>query len=488
MRKRTRKKMTRVRFRDERGVAMVTALLVMFVVLLLSVAVVTTSIHNTTSSAYDRRRVLAVQAAEAGIDWYYHHLSVTGPESLSCAATGTVDSGPNTAEWSASIELEDASGSPLVCPLPFGITPSGAMITSEGRSPTGTLLRTMQSYVEAKPIFEGTGAAILAFSPTSITNKLTIISNEGDEADIFVSCPSSPCSLSLSNNQTISGNLYVLGSVSLSNSVVVQGDVWARDGVTMGTGATVIGDVLSSTGSISVSSPASIGGDATAGTTVADQSLVGGTVLENTVSPDPPSYTMPQFEFDATEQAAWEVQQYEIRTFTDCTTAKTFIEAFGSVPINVFGTYNYVARITAVCNLEFSNNITINMPGSLTIVTDGSITTSNNITWRAVGNDRTLYLASRYRTGLTCSSGAYNISTTTNTNFLNIFETPRLDVLMYSPCSVILRNQNAFSGQVVANTVDVSNQTTINFVPVAIPGVTAIIGFTQEPQYLREVK
>jgi hypothetical protein len=250
----------------------------------------------------------------------------------------------------------------------------------------------------------------------------------------------------------------------------------------------VNGDVISSTGSIAVSSPGSVGGDATAATTVTGSTYIGGTVLQNTASPTPPSIPLPQIEFDAAEQAAWEAQQFEVRPpFSDCTTARTWIEAFGSVPVNVFGTYNYVARINAVCDLTFTNNITINMPGSLAIITEGSISMANNITFRAVGNDRTLYLASRYRTGLNCATGSYDVQTTTNTNFLNVFETPRLDVLMYSPCNVTLRNQSAFSGQVAGADVDISNQTTINYVPVAIPGVTAVIGFTQEPQYIREV-
>jgi hypothetical protein len=221
---------------------------------------------------------------------------------------------------------------------------------------------------------------------------------------------------------------------------------------------------------------------------VADQTRIGGTVVQSTVSPNPPSYALPQLDFDATEQAAWQAQRYEILSFSDCTAARTWIEAFGSVPLNVFGTKNYVVRITAVCNLTFTNNVSISLPGSLAIITDGSITTANQITWTATGADRQLFLASRYRTGLTCSGGAYDVSTTNNTNFLNTFETPRLDVLLYSPCSVNIRNSNAFSGQVAATTVNVQNQTTINYVPVAIPGVTPVIGFTQEPQYLREVK
>ncbi|HEX9236818.1 MAG TPA: hypothetical protein VF972_11125, partial [Actinomycetota bacterium] len=56
---------------NETGLAMVTAVLVMFVLASLSIVVVGLAAHNATVSAFDRKRVQAIDAAEAGIDQQY---------------------------------------------------------------------------------------------------------------------------------------------------------------------------------------------------------------------------------------------------------------------------------------------------------------------------------------------------------------------------------------------------------------------------------
>ena len=53
---------------EEEGLAMIIAIMIAFVILTLSVFVIQLSIHNSNQSAYDRRRVTSVAAAEAGID------------------------------------------------------------------------------------------------------------------------------------------------------------------------------------------------------------------------------------------------------------------------------------------------------------------------------------------------------------------------------------------------------------------------------------
>jgi len=67
------------KFNEERGIAMVTALLVSLVVLFLSIVVVALSLHNSTISSFDRKRIQAVDAAEAGIDaWFSGLVTSTG--------------------------------------------------------------------------------------------------------------------------------------------------------------------------------------------------------------------------------------------------------------------------------------------------------------------------------------------------------------------------------------------------------------------------
>src|SRR5437899_5950290 len=74
-----------IRCRDERGIAMVTALLVSMVLLFLSIAVIALSLHNSTQSAFDRKRVQSIGAAEAGIDAYLSALT-SMPDSTACQA------------------------------------------------------------------------------------------------------------------------------------------------------------------------------------------------------------------------------------------------------------------------------------------------------------------------------------------------------------------------------------------------------------------
>src|SRR4029453_2344097 len=173
-----------IRVREERGAAMILALLVTVVVLALSIVIVNLAIHSSTSSAYDRRRTIAVAAAEAGVDDYYRYLadfrtvsSGTTLTSIDCARTGSVTTGPNQGQWTSTLTLYSYSGgtyTPMSCPPLANVVPAGARITSVGRSPSNSLLRRMESFVRISPVYGGFNAAMLATTPTTIGNKVTI--------------------------------------------------------------------------------------------------------------------------------------------------------------------------------------------------------------------------------------------------------------------------------------------------------------------------
>jgi len=276
----------------------------------------------------------------------------------------------------------------------------------------------------------------------------------------------------------------------MSNQVTVQSNVWANGNVTMNTGATVAGDVTSSTGNISVGNPATIQGDATAAGTVGSASQISGLITPGYAQGPPPGQTLPQIRFSASEQQEWTNKKFEIKNYSDCSTAYSFIKSFGTVTNNIYGTKDYIVRINAVCDLAFQNNDTMQLPGSLAIITDGDIRMLNKVVWQAVGGDRKLFLISVYRDGLNCSTPIpnYNVTTSNNTDFLNTAGTDLLDVFFYSPCTVSLANQNAFRGQVFGQTVNITNQVNMTFVQTVVPGVTQVVGFRQDPAYVREVR
>ena len=482
----------RLRLGDERGVALVVALLVSFVVLLLGTAVVSLSLHNLDASGYDRRRLLSIGAAEAGLDSYYETIERTPPASLPCTLSGTVSSGPNTATYEASIKVYNGAGAEIACP-PSGTNAAGALITSTGQAGTNAP-RTMQSYVRMTPIYGGWEAAIFANTPTTIGQRMTVTSASGSGGDVYVNGD-----LTLNNAITVGGSLIVspagaaTGALTMSNQVNIQSDVWANGNVIMSNGATVGGDVISSAGNISVSNPAKILGDATAAGTVGSASQISGLVTPGYAQDPPPGQALPQITFSAAEQQEWTNAGYVTVPFTGigtlpCTLAKTFIAnvASGLEPAN-----NYVVRIISTgtpCKLTFANNTTTTVRGNLAIITDGAIEMQQKNVWQAVGGDRKLFFISLYRSGLDCSTGNYNVTTSNNTDFLNSAGTDLLDVFFYSPCTVSLANQNAFRGQVFGQTVSITNQVNMTFVPTVVPGVTQIVGFRQDPAYVREVR
>jgi hypothetical protein len=471
--------------RDERGIAMVLAITVTFVVLLLSLFVVQLAIHDVDQSGYDRRRLLSVNAAEAGINDYYAYLggllrggTQNTLSTVECSLNASVSTGPNEADYSATIQFYNASGAGVACPPPGGAVPAAVKITSTGHAPSG-LPRVMESYSQLVPVYGGTTAALLSNGNTSLSNKLTLNGFDGSDADAYVNG-----SLTITNNQSFAGSLYVQGSVSISNGSLVDGTLWALNGITMNQGV-VNGDAFSTTGSISISNPAVIYGDAKAAGAIGNTSQVKGSSFPNTSGiGNPPSQSLPALPYDLDK---WTTAGYQLANsapFTSCSSAKSWI----TNPANLLAGTSFVVRIAASCDLAFNGNETISLPGNLAILTDGSITMSNHPTWQSVGGDHALYLISVNSVAGSCTGGtSKNITTSNQTEFKNLASPNRLDVFMYTSGTVSLSNLSAMNGQVYGCPVNAANQTTLNYVPVFVPGLTTVTGFRQNVQYVREV-
>ena len=122
---------------DERGMAMVIALIVSLVLLTLGTVVVAQSIHDAESSGLDRRRLQSVDAAEAGNNYYYAYLQSTTVATLNCQpVTQTIATAPATASFTATPTFYDAAGVVMPCSsaTPFTSTyyPASVAITTTG--------------------------------------------------------------------------------------------------------------------------------------------------------------------------------------------------------------------------------------------------------------------------------------------------------------------------------------------------------------------
>jgi hypothetical protein len=324
------------------------------------------------------------------------------------------------------------------------------------------------------PNYGGFDAAILSVTNTTFSNNFTVTGLTGSDGDVYITSGD----LVVTNSPTIYGNVYIpTGSASISNGTQVVGNLWALNSATINNPATVTGNVISSTSSVGGSG--TIGGSATAGTTIAAGLTVGGNEYPNTPQGPPPTQSFPKLCQVAITGvcSAMPWAGYTVSTYTGataCTSAKNFLTT-GTL------TGNRVVFIDAVCNLSIGNNDDITFTGDLAIVTQGSITTTNQNNWTGVSGKK-LFLIVNYRSIFTAScSSSYNISIGNNSNFLNA------SVLFYSPCTVTLNNSNDFAGQALGNTVNITNQFTLSYRPVLVPGVPTLMGFDQGIVYLREV-
>jgi cytoskeletal protein CcmA (bactofilin family) len=460
-------------FRREEGFAMVTAILVSLVVLSLSLVVVNLAVHNSGQSAFDRDRVMAINAAEAGLDNYLSLLK-TNPNP---PCTSSVDVGATPVEhYDVTVLLYDTwpPTNPGVCPLPTGGPAAGALVTAKGRAYGGPtpgaqdVRRTMETAVQLTPIFGGLNQAIFSNNKLDIQNKLDVNGNIGNDGDVYTNGD-----FALGNNTIISGSVYAQGLANIAQGVV-KADVWANNSVNLTTGISVLGKVTSSTSSISLSN-AHVYGDAKAGTTI---TVPGNSQIDGAQTPNSPSGPPPQIPFPQVPyvQAEWTKIGYTIVNYSNCALAKTFIN---SEPVG-----NYVVRISPTCALSWGSS-TVNLKGNMAIITDGSFTLSQQNNWNGIGSKHTLFIIRPYQSGLPCTPptpSPYDINVSNNTSFNN------LQVFVYSQCTINFGNNNAggFDGQIIGGQVNITNQMVVNFKPITVPGFNRI-GYRSDVSYLREI-
>jgi Tfp pilus assembly protein PilX len=503
---------TRIRD-DERGVAMVVAVMVVFVVMLLATVVFSQAVHNSTASGYDRKRLQSVDAAEAGLNYFFNYLEQTPPASLA-ARCGTVTAGicasnplavpqpisvdvePGTAAFTITPTWYDAAGNLFNGAISNASYPRAVRVISEGTT-NGTTPRKMETYLSIAPLFSGFAGAVVTNMSLNLVNSFTISGNNINDGDIYVTTGNASIT---SGNQVIKGNLYVSqGSLNVSAQVHIYGTAWARDSVTINQPQALIDQAaISSTSSLTVSS-GNVTGVGRYCTTVSGTSNIhGGTVAQCQGPPTTPSFPHLTYNDAVAPNAdpAWRancgssgtLDCYYLKQFNDCTTARTYVEGTGAndfaggagVPSGYSGV---VVRILSTCTYSPSNNKTVSVGKDLAIITNGSLNFSQQSTWNGTGGTHKMFLIRPWpadsNLGFCPSYG--NITVGNNTNFNST-----LNVGLYTPCTATMSNQNAFYGQVVGGSVVIGNNWSMNYKPIVIPGAL-VTGFTEDVAYIREV-
>src|SRR3954469_483984 len=473
--------------RDETGAALIIALGVTFVVLLLSTVIVNQAIHGSTQSAYDRRRLTSVNAAEAGLNYYFNYLETTGASALSTSPTTIkVGTSPNPAQATITPSFySDAAGTLAFTGTPSSTNfPLSVRLVSVGTS-NSQATRTMETFIKLTPVYSGLSGALIANSNTTFSNSFTVNGNSGNDGDVYVLSGSFTVPSGL---ETIKGNLYVpTGGATIGTQLHLYGEIWASQNVSVGhPQAQIDSNVKSTSGGVTVSS-GTVGGGAWYCTGSAPAN-VSGAKTQTCGLGSPPTQTFPQIKY---VQSAWAALGYYEKVFTGataCSDARDWVEGTtagtyqsgSGVPSGYPG--GAVVYINATCTYTNSNNSTIALGTNLGIVTNGSINLSNHSTWNGVTSTRSLFFLSAYPASGSPSCPTQDITVGNNNDFNSLVQTG-----VYSPCTVAMNNNNsAFSGQVIGTTLTITNNFSITYRPVVIPGAN-ISNFREDIAYIREI-
>jgi Tfp pilus assembly protein PilX len=496
-----------MRLSEERGIAMVTALLVAVVVLALGLVALQLAQHNVSSSAFDRKRVQAVAAAEAGIDDVYARIQNATPAQLPCASpvTGSLAMSPS-ATYSVTVTYYDAyppgAGNEIDCgdlvskiydiqqkqgTFSADITSVG---TAVGSGSPNSVSRRLQTEVQLAPqtAFQKAIFSNAAFG-TSNLNHFTLNGNNGPNGNIYTNGD-----FGCNNNSSVQGSVYAQGSATVSNTCSVAIDLWAGGNVSLSGNSNIGNNVISSLGNITISNPATVNGSAkAAGSCTGCAGRVAGSIVTGARSPMPPKFLFPAL--------TWGTGSPDYQAlFQEAGYALDFSRSNCNFPNNFTVTQDTAFVINGNCSFSGSTFQTANR--NVAFIVKGSVSLAQKTLFANTTpcNPTTqpcpfvsFIVPSNYVPGFTqttpCPSpyntnGAYDVSASNNKDFTGI------NVFVYTPCNVNFNNNSSsWYGQIYAgNQANIQNLYTQNYQQMPLFSALApIVGFTENIVFLREI-
>lgn len=496
---------------DDRGVALVVAMMVVLIVVLLANLVLADAFHSVVGSADARARLASIEAAESGVSWYTKALESGGLAGL----TGGVWSGsgnsyattvaqpvagmPGSATFSLSATYGGAfdpttgavSGSPCLasCTTLQGITndalaKSRIWVALQSTGASAGVRRNIRVVLELRPVHGSVSGAYAGLFICTLGNRFSIY---GPNADLYLigaasgGCPNS--SLTVTSGQfTTTGSVFVLqGGAQLTSTTKIDGDLIARGAITLGRGRDTSGIQDSGTCS-STNAQVLVCGDALSlNATVPstshkyDTSKVLG-AFAACASCALPTISFAQIPISSSDPA----QSTAITAFPSpwhrndpsavsaswfSTTVSSSKELYvlketgtagGLGPADCPTRWSmpsgtlYLKNDTAIvspCGFEFSGRVEIRKAPSLTFTP-------------------TLYLMSGW-TSLPCLGDPLNPRTPLDPRdivFNQNFDASAVRLYVYTPCKLVFTNQTNITGQVLARQLYAQGRTTINTV------------------------
>lgn len=475
---------------SDEGSALIIAVMVTAVCLSLALVGLQVAMSGSRASGVDRQRLLAVNAAEAGVDAGYTAIQAGGLTPPCAISAASVRSGPDVASYSSIIKYYNAAGTELPCTtgaspvLNTPQIPARALIRSN--STTNTLgggsskgNRTMEALVLLKP---GNEKAIFANGNLSFDNRTRLTGNEGADADVY-----SNSNFTCSNNEDFAGSVSSQGSVSIANACTFAANVWAKTGVAAvgNASGSVAGFVKTSTGNISMGNVSVTGNLYAPGTITYTQaggcSGSPGKCLSGNSPGDPPALPFPILRGDQNTLNAWTANGFTVvqanapsGTYANCTVVKNAIIskfAKGLSDTDAATATPHPILVRTNCAVAFSGENDIVMKSDLAIFADGGLTSTNQTGFVSdvSGSTRKLYWVVPYENGTLPTSTCTTPLISTSQQFSMSID---VDMYLYNPCKISFANSSTHIGQIYGGSdVEIHNQFNMDYVPLPVFGI-----------------
>jgi len=461
---------------DDAGFVLVTVVLLSVVLMALAMTAFAVTGFNITGASETLEEVQATASVEAGISAAYHAIaSAPNASYLPCKLGGRLPTGSGgaTGTYSVQIAYFSTTGDPpptasaLSCSTVQGgaVVPIEANITVTGTGLFGQSSATQSAESLVSVVAEATGYAIFSASGLSLSNGVSVSTPGNEAATIYVggsaSCP---------NSVDVMASMVALGSVSMSNACTISGWVWSAGSLTMSNVAQIDGNaVVSGAGNgINMTNHSSIKGNALATgpiQVISPAAISGSQVDDSSDVPSPPSIPLPGLSLDA---AGWQAAGYVVEPPNDdCNPAS-------SDPYGIYAELDALSSATSrevlqtTCSIDLYGNQVVSVDHSVAIFASGGFNFSNNSQIASAdGTSHTVDLivpSSGTSGGSGCASG---IDLSNHT----ALPSPIVS-LLYTPCSVSMVNNTSITGQVIAGSVDLANNFSLDYAPVGpVPGL-----------------
>ena len=414
----------RGRAADERGVALVTAMVITLSVFAIGGVWTGLATHQYGQSARERQREQARNAAEAGVNEAMSRLS---------ADSGYTGGPTLTALPRATGEYEVA-----VTRLSADPNDNRRYIAATGYAPAkaanGRVARRVEQQVDLISTSGFRYALFTAPGGIAGANNMTV------NGDVY-----SDGNLTLTNSATVSGSVISHGSVTTSNNSTIGRDIRAAGNVTVNNASTtVLGNVYSG-GSVSLTGRVR-------GNVQAAGTITGGTVDGSRAqySPPPPiqRQTLPTF--------TWNPANY---TFPQEWPSPDAFQTYWSANKGAFSGHHRIL-CPSPCTASINLNDKWTMIGDVTIASDSPVNLSREVA-NGPGRALTLTVAS-----FSAASPAILMSN-------NISLPDSIRIALFAPNGPVrFSNLKNFSGAVYASSMVLDQQFTLTYVPVAVTGFT----------------